>query len=44
MITVTPFQVIAFFVSLTIILKSWYDCGSDHKEGKLTYPGEEKDE
>ncbi len=32
-------------VSLTLILRSWYDCGSDHNEGGLTYPGaQEKEE
>ncbi len=31
-------------VGLTIVLKSWYDCGSDHDEGPLTYPGDKKKE
>ena len=31
-------------IGLTIILKSWKDCGSDHDEGPLTYPGDEKKE
>ncbi len=32
-------------IGLTMVLQSWYDCGSDHDEGtKLTYPGEKESE
>ena len=30
-------------VILFFIIKSWFDCGSDHDEGGLTYPGDEKE-
>ena len=31
-------------LTIIIIVRSWFDCGSDHDEGGLTYPGDEKQE